>query len=173
MGTLKYAHMEGKFKDTVGRFRTQSLFREMNYGTNDQNPLYTLKPVDPQGKLPSLKEIYMECSDPTEYEFAMAAFGSWQHWVLLSKVAWMEPYVLQWQEELEVSIRSSAIKVILNETLTGKAKYNAAKFLSDGGWKPKSSKGRPSSAEVTRETKIRSRVEEDIEEDLERVMGNA
>jgi hypothetical protein len=166
-------HDPSVFKDKVGRFRTQSLFREMNYGTNDQDPIYTLKAKDPQGKLPSLKDVYMECADPTEYEFAMAAFGSWQHWEALCKLSWMEAYVLMWRDELEVKLRSEAIKVIINETKEGKAKYNAAKFLSDGGWKPKASKGRPSEAEITRETKVRSKVEEAIEEDLERVMGNA
>ena len=85
--TLKHPEYKRRFKDSVGRYRTQSLFREMNSGKGEFDPLYTLKDEDPKGNLPSLKQMYLKANDPTEYEFAIAAFGEWHHWDILSKLA--------------------------------------------------------------------------------------
>ena len=58
-------------KDNVGRYRTQSLFREFYVHTSTGlSPIWTLKDEDPQGELPSLKRIYLDYEDPTEYSFA-------------------------------------------------------------------------------------------------------
>jgi hypothetical protein len=165
---LKHSEYKGRFKDSVGRYRTQSLFREMNSGKGEFDPLYTLKDEDPKGKLPSLKQMYLEANDPTEYEFAIAAFGEWHHWDILSKLAWMEEYVYQWREELEIKMRSDAVKIIIKEAQTGKGKYNAAKFLSDAGWKSKT-RGRPTEAERKRQAKIQAGIDVSIAEDLERI----
>ena len=162
---LKHSAYKGQFKDAVGRYRTQSLFTEFNNGTKTFKPLYTLKA---EGDLPSLKQMYIDANDPTEYEFAMAAFGEWNHWHLLSELAWMEEHVYQWRAELEIKMRSAAVKVILEESRSGKGKYNAAKFISDAGWRDKK-RGRPSKDEVARETKIRAGVDAAIAEDLERI----
>jgi len=166
---LKYPEYRGRFRDKMGRYRTQSLFREMAYGKlANHGPLYTLKDEDPQEKLPSLKRLYLESNDPTEYEFAIAAFGEWNHWKLISELAWMQDYVYQWRAELEIKMRSEAVRVILEESRSGKGKYNAAKFISDAGWKPKS-RGRPSKAEVTQQAKIQVGINASIAEDLERI----
>jgi hypothetical protein len=167
--TLKFPDYKKRFRDTVGRYRTQSLFREMAYGKlSEHGPLYTLKDEDPKGELPSLKQIYLEANDPTEYEFAIAAFGEWNHWKLLTSLAWMEPYVYAWREELEIKIRSNAVKTIIKEAESGKGKYNAAKFLSDAGWKAKI-RGRPTEAERTRQAKIQVGIDTSIAEDLKRI----
>jgi len=165
---LKYPKYKGHLKDSVGRYRTQSLFREMNYGNTEFDPLYTLKDEDPKGELPSLKQMYIEASDPTEYDFALAAFGEWHHWQLLSELPWMEEYVYQWRTELEIKIRSEAVKVIVKESESGKGKYNAAKFLSDAGWLEKK-RGRPSKSEIDRQVKVKAGIEKAIQEDLERI----
>tara|TARA_Y100000034_G_scaffold136090_1_gene210747 strand:- start:1728 stop:2240 length:513 start_codon:yes stop_codon:yes gene_type:complete len=168
--TLKHPEYAGRFKDVMGRYRTQSLFREMSYGSKEDapDPLYTLKLVDPQGELPSLYQLYLDCNDPTEYEFAIQAFGEWYHWAVISQLAWMEEHVEKWRAELEIKMRSEAVKVILEETKSGKGKYNAAKFISDAGWRPKT-KGRPSKEEIKRQTKIAAGIDAAITEDLERI----
>jgi hypothetical protein len=141
----------------------------MAYGKMaSHGPLYTLKDEDPKGELPSLKRLYLDANDPTEYQFAMDAFGEWNHWQIISKLAWMEDYVNAWRAELEIKMRSEAVKIIIEESKSGKGKYNAAKFVSDAGWKEKS-RGRPSKAEVKRQAKITASIEKAIEEDLERI----
>lgn len=60
-----------KMKDTQGRPLTQSLFLEPNY--NVDYAYYTMDDDDKnfKGKVyPSLKRLYLEMEDPTEYEFA-------------------------------------------------------------------------------------------------------
>jgi hypothetical protein len=80
----------------------------------------------------------------------------------------MEEHVEKWRAELEIKMRSEAVKVILEETKSGKGKYNAAKFISDAGWRPKT-KGRPSKEEIKRQTKIAAGIDAAITEDLERI----
>ena len=72
----------GPYKDKMGRYRTQSLFHEFSYmrkPNDDFNPLYTLKNIQ-TSDLPCLKDIYMDSNDPTEYNFAITAFNSWDQW---------------------------------------------------------------------------------------------
>jgi len=141
----------------------------MAYGKEEEHgPLYTLKLNDTRGELPSLYQLYLDCNDPTEYTFAIAAFGEWYHWKVISELAWMQEHIEKWRAELEIKMRSEAVKVILEEAKSGKGKYNAAKFISDAGWRPKT-KGRPSKEEVQRQGKIAAGINAAIEADLERI----
>src|SRR3989304_3612775 len=71
----------GKFKDQNGRYRTLSLFLE--YRVNKVPPLWTLKKYELPGNPPSLYLQYLEARDPTEYDFAMAQLGTFEHWEVL------------------------------------------------------------------------------------------
>ena len=155
-------------KDSMGRYRTQSLFRE--FYIKGSKPLWTLKDKDSKGTLPSLKKLYMDCEDPTEYEFAMQAFGSWQHWNKIKASAVVQPFIEDWGIELEVSLRSKGIRMISQEALGGKSKFNAAKFLAEGQWRRDVSKrGRPSKEEIQRELKIAVKLDSEIGEDAKRL----
>jgi hypothetical protein len=167
---MKYRDHKDVLKDKMNRYRTQSLFREFYLQNESCPPLWCLKEEDPQGTLPSLKALYMECADPTEYEFAMQAFGSWEHWLKIKSVKIIKPYIEDWPTELEVKLRSEAIQTIINETKTGKTPFNAAKFLAKGEWKNSASKrGRPSKEEVDRERKIAAKLDAEIGEDAARL----
>jgi hypothetical protein len=163
-----YPEHKKVLKDAQGRYRTQSLFRE--FYIKDLEPLWSLKDEDSQGILPSLKTLYMECEDPTEYEFAMQAFGSWQHWIKIKSSAAIKAYIEDWPIELEVSLRSKGIRLVTQEALNGKSKFNAAKFLAEGQWKKADNKrGRPSKEELHRELKIAAKLDSEIGEDAARL----
>jgi len=155
--------------DSMGRFRTRSLFREMSYQVKDHDPIYTLKEVDPQGELPSLHKMYMDIADPSEYLFALAAFGSWRHFVHLCKLDWFEEYVERYRDELEIKLRSEAIKS-LEFHARGKGGTPAAKFLAQAGWRSTGSKrGRPSNEEIEGEKKRLARIDDEVGDDAQRL----
>ena len=155
--------------DKMGRYLTQSLFRETAYGIAKANPIWTLKEHDPQGKLPSLRDIYLELGDPTEYEFAQLCFGSWRHLEHLKTLSWFMEYLEEYRDELEVKLRSRAIGDIVLQAQEPKG-TSAAKYLAEAGWKGTTSKrGRPSKSEVKGELKRQARIEEEVGEDAQRV----
>ena len=166
--TLRYPEHKKHLKDKMNRLRTQSLFRE--FYISEQDPLWTLQDEDAQGKLPSLKKLYLEIGDPTEYEFAMQAFGSWKQWVKIKNAKVIQPFVEDWPIELEVKLRSDGIKGVIAEAKSGKSKFNAAKYLANANWKGTASKrGRPTKEEVERERKIAAKLDSEFSEDAQRI----
>ena len=160
------------FKDVIGRWRTQSLFFETNTDRSEFFPPFTLKDADitRDGKVcVSIKQIYMQLSDPTEYEPAMAILGSWQHWQRLLTTSFFLPIVTQWREELEVKLRSQGVKKVIDSLGDGKQGLSSAKWLADKGWEPVKSKGRPTKEMVAGELKKQSRIQTTLKEDALRV----
>jgi hypothetical protein len=168
--------MANKFKDDVtGNLLTQSLFLELTYGNTD-NALYTLKEDDYEhnGKqYLSIKKLYLEIADPTEYEFAKKCFDSWAHWKrLCEKTTNLHPYIAAWREELEVKLRSQGVRGVMLEAYSeGKGALQAAKWLADKGWTEKRTAGRPSNEELAGERKQRASVKQTMEDDLARIRG--
>ena len=112
----------------------------------------------------------MDIADPTEYEFALQAFGSWKHWIKIKNSKVIKVFVEDWPVELEVKLRSEGIKGVIKEAESGKAKFNAAKFLANADWKASTSKrGRPTKEEVERERKIAAKLNSEFSEDAERI----
>ena len=91
----------------------------------------------------SLPKLYLSLvpSDPTEYEFAMSVFGSWEVWDKMRTNSSVKKEYIKWKNEAEVKIKSEALKVIIGEakTIGGKNAYSAAKFLQAKGWEVASS----------------------------------
>jgi hypothetical protein len=168
--------MANKFKDDVtGNLLTQSLFLELTYGNTD-NALYTLKEDDYEhnGKqYLSIKKLYLEIADPTEYEFAKKCFDSWAHWKrLCEKTTNLHPYIAAWREELEVKLRSQGVRGVMLEAYSeGKGSLQAAKWLADKGWTEKRTAGRPSNEELAGERKQRANIKQTMEDDLARIRG--
>jgi len=157
-------------RDVKGRKRTMSLFYETNvssleaeYTTKDYNHVVGEKTYI------SIYLIYMELADPTEYEFAKLVFGSWQHWERICRADLFKPMIEEWRSELEVKLRSGAIKQIMkNSTLSEGRGQTAAKFLADRGW-DKRPAGAPSKAEKARKAKIDKSIHHELEDDAERL----
>jgi len=156
--------------DHVGAYRTQSLFLETN--GSSLAPIMTLKEIDWEYKgklLLSLKKIYMEIADPTEYAVAIEVFGSWPQWLRLLDNKSIRTEIEKWREELEIKIRSGAITAMVQTaTLEGAKGTAAAKYLAEKGW-AKRKAGAPSKEEKQRQLKQDDAVSALVKEDLERV----
>lgn len=156
-----------KFKDSQGRFFTQSLFLEHGYNTDFA--MYTLTDEDKtyNGKVyPSLRRLYLETMDPTEYVFATTYLWGWEHWQRLLANKALREEIDKWREELEVKLRATAVRHILASAPDA---FSAAKWIADGQWQDKKA-GRPSKAEKEAEMKKRLRVVEDLNDDAARIV---
>ena len=162
-----------KFRDEKNRWYTIALFYELA-GQDKSRAIYTIYEVDREvnGKIyKSIRSAYVnyEHIPGHEYDFANTFFGGWEHWqVLLASAQKVRDLIKSWQEELEVKIKSQAVKGIISSSFgTDNTAFQAQKWLSDKGWIPQ--KGRPKKADIQREAKIAAGVEKEIEGDLARI----
>jgi hypothetical protein len=155
-------------QDTMGRPLTQSLFLELGYS---QYAVYTLKEQDYayKGKnYPSLKRLYLKEEDVTEYEFATKHLLGWQHWKRLCENKQIRSHIDEWREELELKIRSQAIRDMQNLCASESGNFSAAKFLADRGWE-KRAPGRPSKIDKEKEERLSDRLSEEFSADIIRL----
>lgn len=134
------------FKDAQGRWITSGLFKETAKG-QAQFVLWTLDEA---------KALYIDCGDPTGYEFAATHLGGWKHWLILRGSPVMEGIIAEWEEELEAKLRAGAVRRIVDHSRTDKG-YQAAKYLAEAGWKPKEL-GRPTREKVETEARIKNKM---------------
>lgn len=152
-------YTKDKLLDTMGRPLTQSLFLELGYNTD--YALFTLNDDDKlyQGKTYySLKKLYLEIGDPSEYEFAKACLLGWRHWKRLQENKLIRPHIEEWREEIEVMRRSEGILSIADQA---EGNFQAAKWLAERGW-DKRGAGRPSKVEKKREEMMKERISENV-----------
>jgi hypothetical protein len=152
--------------DSMGKMRTQSLFLELGYG---DEAVYTLRDDDYVYKdrtLPSLKRLYLETEDPTEYVFAKNHLLGWKHWQRMCENKVIRKHIDEWREELEVKLRSQAILDAIQEARKGH--FQAAKWVADRGWSTRGA-GRPSKADVEHEKKVQARIESEYGDDVVRM----
>lgn len=155
-----------KMLDTSGRPITQGLFLEMGYS---EFSLYTFKDNDHEYKgtvYPSIKKIYLEMEDTTEYEFANTYFLGWKHWQRICENKMLRAHIDEWREELELKLRARAIKQMMDLATTGS--YQASKWLADRGWDVRAA-GRPSKAEKQKLAAINERVSNEYGADIHRL----
>lgn len=159
--------------DGAGRPLTQSLFLELGYSPA---AIYTLKEdhYEYNGKIyPSIKRLYITANDPTEYEFAITHFLGWKHWLRIADNKAIKPYIEECREELEVKLRSLAVKRVIAHSASPTG-LQAAKWLADRGWSTRGA-GRPTKADIEHEKAIRVKVEDEYSADMSRlqlVKGN-
>ena len=157
-----------KFKDSGGRFITQSLFLEYQYNTD--MAVYTLDDFDKEykgKKYPSLKALYLKSEDVHEYQFAKAHLYNWSHWQRLLENKWCRKHIEEWREELEVAIASRGVQNILD--LAEDGNFQAAKYAADRQWSKR--RGRPSKDEIARNNRIEERIHDEFSEDINRVQN--
>ena len=155
------------FKDKMGRYLTQGLFIDFKY--DETFAVYTLEDQDKEYKgnlYPSLRRLYLEMADPTEYLFANEYLFGWDHWNALKNNKALYAEIEKWQEELEVKIRAQGVHTMLS--LNKDKNFNAAKWVADGSWHQK--RGRPSKEEKEKERKLRERAMAEAEEDSARIV---
>jgi len=128
-----------QLKGPNGKCRTKSLFYELSY-YDTTDVIFTTKEQDitVKGKAyVSLQQLFINMvpNDPTEYEFAMSVFGSWEVWKTISEAPQLRPFVTNWRNEVVVKVKSKAIQAIAEEMRSnGRSSFSAAKLLLDKGW---------------------------------------
>ena len=152
-------------KDSMGRFRTQSLFVEYKH---DSYPApFTLKEYPHRGAI-SMYQKYMDYSDPTEYSVALGLLGSWRHWEMLTEAAWFEPLITQWRSELKKKLEYERYSEM--EKLATSGNTRASIWLDDKyGPSTKSKRGRPSKAEKNKILREETQEEALLKEEQERL----
>lgn len=136
---------ENKFRNSQNNLLTQKLFYERTRASDRSRVLYTLKERDHKG-YPSLKRLYLETGDPTEYLFATTYLDGWEHWKLLSQAKWFQKYFKGWREELRVRKEASYTHQLEEIVASGgKDRSSAIKTLLDRVKKPAEApnRGRP------------------------------
>jgi hypothetical protein len=152
--------------DTMGRPITQSLFLEIGYS---DSALFTLKDNDflyNDRMLPSIKKLYLEIADPTEYEFATTVLLGWSHWQRICDNKVLRKHIDEWRIELEVKLRSRGVKTAMLAAHGGN--FQAAKWIADRGWDTRGA-GRPSKLDVEKETKIQAAIQDEYSADILRL----
>jgi hypothetical protein len=155
-----------KLVDVRGHPLTQALFLEIGYTDYAQ---YTLKEDDweYEGRIfPSLKKLYLAEDDPTEYDFANKYLLNWNHWQRISENRAVRKHIDDWREELEIRIRSQAVKQMLANSRKGG--LEASKWVANRGWAQKGA-GRPSKADIESEKRFLARVSDEYSADVVRL----
>lgn len=164
---LSLEEIRDQFKDSQGRFRTQSLFWESRI--DGYEPIFTTKKYDHEGCL-SLYRKYMEIADPTEYQFALRIFGNWDHWKALQRAKWFQKELEEWREELKVKLESERyheMKSLIEKNPNTQSAASATKWLAERYGEKK--RGRPSKEEVKGYLARQNRAKEDLDEDAKRL----
>src|SRR5690606_22278352 len=112
----------------------------------------------------SLKKLYLEYGDLGEYDFANEYLLGWKHWQRLCNNELIRSHIDQWREELEHSIRSEALRSIIEQATT-KDSFQAARFLLDRGW-DKRPAGRPSKDEIKKQIERDAKLFKEFEDDF-------
>jgi len=115
----------------------------------------------------------MEISDPTEYQVAIQLFGSWEHWVLITKSKWFTQLITPWRLELQVKMESTRYHEmkghIANDPGSPSA-IQASKWLAARyGESETVKRGRPTKAEKEGHLKRVTAAEKELEEDMLRI----
>ena len=161
------------YKDVQNRFRTKSLFFE--HASPEMRGKYetpfTLAEEDTEkgGKMYiSMKRLYLQYRDPTEYTFAIEVLGSYEAWRLLKKSKFFMPHAEAWAEELTLMLQAEGIAAVRAEVAMGeKGSSTAAKWLAEKGWDKESRKGRPAKSKVIAEAARMRGATEELDEFLE------
>jgi hypothetical protein len=162
-----------KFKGTNGKWKTVSLFLEHEYDPTEA--IFTFKDDhhEVNGKtFLSARKLFAGLGDPTGYQFSQEYLGGYSHWKAICNSPKIAPHVADWQEELEVRLRSTAIRTVVSDSLSeSRSSVASAKWLSDKGWLEKRKAGAPSKVDKVRELKIATKIKDELDEDLERILN--
>jgi hypothetical protein len=156
-------------KDKMNRALTQSMFYEFEYSREDFVQ-FTLDDEDKvvDGKtLISLKKLYLEEEDVTEYIFATKYLIGWKHWNKLNGNKFLREHFDEWREELAMKLEGHAIQKIMDSAYEDE-NFAAQKWLAERGW-TKRKAGRPSKEEIKGHLKNQERVFDEYAEDEKRL----
>jgi hypothetical protein len=91
---------------------------------------------------------------------------NWKHWQRLCENKLIRRSINEWRDELEIKLRSRAVKEMIKSSANGK--IVASKWLADKGWAQRGA-GRPTKAEVEGEKAFLANVAEEFSDDVQRL----
>lgn len=167
--------MDNRFKNNTGQHYLRPLFYEYDLASEKSIAIYTLKDNDYTINgvtYPSLRRLYVNTGDLSEYRFAVSCLDGWSHWKKIRNANWFQPYYQDWREELEVSVMSQALLAVRLKADNPEDKDNlsAARFLLSGQWVPKEKVGPRTKDKIKQEAEKLFLKSNDIDEDYDRVM---
>jgi hypothetical protein len=167
-------------KTENGQPYLRRLFLETSYTINDKSNIpYTLRDTDHPDGYKSLYRLYMDHEDPTEFSFAETYLDGYAHWARLCECLWFKEYVERWRSELDLKLKSRAIKTVIDTAADNysKSQFEAVKILLNPPWREKqvakNGRGRPTKAEVQGELKSMAEEEKALQAELARVRNYA
>lgn len=131
--------------DSTGRKLTVGLFEELAEADASVKPVF---------KLSDWRTIYVDIADPTGYEAAKVLIGNWEHWQALVDNRRFAAELEKWNKEVEVKLRSAAVKNLIKQSQTDKG-VAAAKWLAEAGFLPKPSKKKADDDNESRADNVR------------------
>lgn len=145
-------------------------------------PIFTLKTYDhtippesifyrkeDSNLLKSIYLLYLEYSDPSEYNFAIGTLGSWEHWRQLREATFFQDTYKLMKNALDAKVKGEAIQAARQvASLGGPQALQAAKWLHSLG-EGKAKRGRPSKDEVEGQLKRDAEEARRINEDIKRL----
>lgn len=142
-----------KFRNSRGVRLLKGLFLEV--ALDHSTALYTLRRDDREVEidgevrvLPSIRRLYLDTMDPTEYEFANKYFEDLEHWELVANSPFLVDHVASWRKELKARIKSEAYKQIAQEAfMGGRNSFQANKYLYEGNSPSKQTKAEKQASE--------------------------
>jgi hypothetical protein len=156
---------KSRLKGKNGGYITQSLFLELSYD-NPQYALFTLNGEDRMYKgqnMISLKALYLEMEDIVGYTFANTYLYDWQHWERMKKNKRIGTEILKWEEELDIKMRSNAVRAINEKADDGH--MEAAKYIAEAKWKQRGA-GRPTNLDKQNHLKLIEKVDDEFNNDV-------
>lgn len=159
----------GPFRSTMGVWLTRQLFIE-TADTNRNYCIFTLRPIDHEidGKVyPSLRRVYLEEGDESEYLFSNKYFGGWFHWQKLLNTPWFPEYIEPIRHELKTKLTSEALARIKSRAEQGD--YQANKYLLERERLSQREVGRPSNEKIKSEARKISAEQKIFNDDIDRL----
>lgn len=159
------------YRSSGGILYTKALFFEL-CGSDKSQVLYSLKDEDHtyKGKTyPSLRRLYLELGDETEYTFGETYFLNYPHLLKLTKLDWFMAELEGWRTELRLRSVALGLKVLHQKAQSGDAK--AAKELVMRAWDKTTAPGagRPSKQKIQEEAGKMIREGQEFDEDFARM----
>ena len=154
--------------DSSGKPLTQSLFLETTYS---DSAIYSLKDDDyiyKEKYYPSIKRLYLEMEDISEYAFANKYFLGWDHWKRIAANKLFTAHVESWRNELNLKLVARGNKLMMAKASEGN--LQAIKWLADRGWDV-NKVGRPSKQDVENTKKTIAKREIEYTNDFNRLMA--
>ena len=128
--------------------------------------------VIPTSSLTSAYDTYLELEDITGYKWAKTYLESYDHFEHLMGLDWFRTEVEAWNKEILAAKKAAALNEVfeLREAASDATRLSASKYILEEGWKPKkTTRGRPSKAEVAGEVKKAARKVTEVSRDAERI----